>query len=383
MRYPICIWPDIGSGCNLLSNRSDIYIAYGDTPSQMVKTLLEKMDPLANSDRSLRIGIKPNLVVAKPADSGATTSPEVVEAIIGYLHSRGFRDICVMESSWVGEDTDRAFDVCGYTSLAKRTGVELVNLRETPAETVKTNGFSLRVFSRVLEVDYLINVPVLKAHCQTRITCALKNLKGCIPDSEKRRFHRLGLHEPIARLNTVIKANLIIVDALCGDLTFEEGGNPVRMDRIIGGVDPVAVDSYCARLIGIDPLSVDYIRLAEQLGVGRSEPASVIELGVPTVRHGGAVVGSIVAGLLRRVHQRQACSACLGSLVHALYRLKESGNRGVLNLDIHIGQGYRGVQIDGLGVGDCARLAAQNVPGCPPRAEDIVRRLQELKDVNA
>ena len=51
---------------------------------------------------ALRIGIKPNLVVAKPAKSGATTSPEVVESLIGYLHSRGLHDICVMESSWVG-----------------------------------------------------------------------------------------------------------------------------------------------------------------------------------------------------------------------------------------------------------------------------------------
>ena len=195
-------------------SRSEIFVAYGDSPSEMVRTLLEKIDPPANADPALRIGIKPNLVVAKPAKSGATTSPEVVESLIGYLHSRGLHDICVMESSWVGEDTDRAFDACGYRELARRTGVKLVNLERAPAKEVQAGGVSLRVCTDVLDVDYLINVPVLKAHCQTKMTCALKNLKGCIPDSEKRRFHRLGLHEPIARLNTVLKSDLIIVDVV-------------------------------------------------------------------------------------------------------------------------------------------------------------------------
>ncbi len=359
-------------------SRSEIFVAYGDSPSEIVRTLLEKIDPLANADPALRIGIKPNLVVAKPAKSGATTSPEVVESLIGYLHSRGLHDICVMESSWVGEDTDRAFDACGYRELARRTGVKLVNLERAPAKEVQAGGVSLRVCTDVLDVDYLINVPVLKAHCQTKMTCALKNLKGCIPDSEKRRFHRLGLHEPIARLNTVLKSDLIIVDALCGDLTFEEGGNPVRMDRIIAGADPVLVDSYCARLIGLEPLAVEHIRIARELGVGDIEPTRVVELGAPTVRPSQIVTGSLAQSLLCKVHQRQACSACVGGLTHALYRVRESGNRRALDLDIHIGQGYRGVSVEGLGIGDCASKASRNVPGCPPRAEDIVKALQEL-----
>ncbi len=55
---------------------------------------------------------------------------------------------------------------------------------------------------------------------------------------------------------------------MCGDLTFEEGGNPVSMNRIIVGFDPVLVDTYAAELIGLDPNSIEYINLAEQFGVG-------------------------------------------------------------------------------------------------------------------
>lgn len=355
-----------------------MYVAYGDSPTDMVRAVLDQIDPLVQADPATRIGIKPNLVVAKPARYGATTSPAIVEAIIDYLYVRGFRNIVIMESSWVGEDTDRAFEVCGYVDLANRTGVELVNLRNTSVTEVQSGPCRLRVCSRALEVDYLINVPVLKAHCQTRLTCALKNMKGCIPDPEKRRFHRLGLHEPIARLNAVLKTDLTVVDALCGDLTFEEGGNPVQMDRIVAGTDPVSVDGYCARLIGLDPVSIEYIRLAEQYGVGSSEPMEVVEIGTPRVSREPLTLGSISAGLTRRVHQRQACSACLGSLIHALYRLKELGDRRALDMDIYVGQGYRGVAVDGFGIGNCTRTALSHVAGCPPRADDIVRAVQEL-----
>src|SRR5690606_36606024 len=120
------------------------------------------------------------------------------------------------------------------------------------------DGLEIEVCAKVLEVDYLINMPDLKAHCQTKLTCALKNLKGCVPDKEKRRFHTLGLHRPIASLNKVIKSDLILVDGIIGDLTHEEGGTPVRLDRAIAGYDPVMVDAYAASLIGYRLAEIPY-----------------------------------------------------------------------------------------------------------------------------
>ena len=42
----------------------------------------------------------------------------------------------------------------------------------------------------------------------------------------------MGLHKPIAHLNTGIHQDFIVVDNICGDLDFEDGGNPVVMNRI-------------------------------------------------------------------------------------------------------------------------------------------------------
>ena len=97
----------------------------------------------------------------------------------------------------------------------------------------------MSIACRALDANFLIDLPVLKGHCQTRMTCALKNLKGCLPDAEKRKFHAEGLMKPIAALAAALRPKLVIVDSICGDLDFEEGGNPIRTNRMYLGADLV------------------------------------------------------------------------------------------------------------------------------------------------
>src|SRR5690554_793242 len=175
-----------------------------------------------------------------------------------------------MGGSRGGGRTSEAFRVCGYEDLSREYCVPLIDLQKDRSRTYETDGMRINVCDHVLKVGYLINVPVMKGHCQTKLTCALKNMKGCIPDSEKRRFHTMGLHKPIAYLNKAIKQNLVIVDGIMGDLNFEEGGNPVRMSRILAGTDPVLIDSYAANLLGFDLEEIPYIKIAENIGVGNT-----------------------------------------------------------------------------------------------------------------
>ena len=260
--------------------RNGIRIIYGDNPGQMVKELLEAIKPEAEIAEDTLIGIKPNLVVAKPSDSGATTSPEIVAGIVEYLKSKGRSNIVIMEGSWVGDRTSEAFRVCGYEDLSREYDVPLIDLQKDKSRTYETDGMRISVCDHVMGVGYLINVPVMKGHCQTNMTCALKNMKGCIPDSEKRRFHTMGLHKPIACLNKLIKQDLIIVDGMNGDLNFEEGGNPVQMNRIFAGKDPVLIDAFAANLMGFTVGEIPYIGMAERIGVGTAnlKSADIVEL---------------------------------------------------------------------------------------------------------
>ena len=242
----------------------------------------------------------------------------------------------------------------------------------------------ISVCRQALALDYLINLPVIKGHCQTAVTCALKNCKGLIPNREKRRFHTMGLHRPIAHLNTVIRQDFILADNICGDLDFEEGGNPVVMNRILAFKDPVLCDSFAARTMGYLPHEIEYIRLAEKLGVGttdlcRAQIHEVRQEKKYSSEYGNqaAAPRGRVGQLAGYVKQNNACSACYGSLIYALDRLSEEGAlRGRKKESIAIGQGWKGVKGE-LGVGSCTSCFECSLKGCPPAAADIVRFLRE------
>lgn len=360
-------------------NNNEIHVIYGKDPLKMVKDVLEKAKVEEELKPDMLIGIKPNLVVARPAYDGATTHPEIVEGVIQYLKGKGFDNICILEGSWVGDSTKRAYRNCGYEDISRKYDVPLYDLKDDSYEVRNAGGMDLKVCKKVLEVDYLINMPVLKAHCQTAYTCVLKNLKGCIPDSEKRRFHSLGLHKPIGHLAKAIKCDLNIVDAICGDLTFEEGGNPVQMDRIIVGKDPVLVDTYGASLLGYSKEDIDYIGIAERVGAGSTdlERAKIYEYNEELKKCGKFKPSNRAKRLASKVTEKDACSACYGSLIHALQRLDEKGKLKRLKDNIYIGQGFRGQSPDGLGIGSCTFKCPKSVKGCPPSAKDILEFLEE------
>lgn len=100
---------------------NQLFIALDREPVQMTIDLLNRMKPLQGKSKDISIGIKPNLVCASPANEGATTHPEIVEGIIIYLLNNGYKNIKIIEGSWVGDSTKRAFKVCGYDSLSKNT----------------------------------------------------------------------------------------------------------------------------------------------------------------------------------------------------------------------------------------------------------------------
>lgn len=350
---------------------SDIHVVYGSKNiARMAYELMDAMDIAADLQKDARIALKPNFAVSKPADSGATTHPEVAEGILQYLTERGFRNISIMEGSWAGADTQTSFRVCGYEALAKRYNVPLHDLKKDAFIERQAGGLTLKVCRKpLLETDFLINLPVLKAHCQTNLTCALKNLKGCIPDSEKRRFHSLGLMKPIACLSKILRPQLTIADAICGDLTFEEGGHPVPMDRLIGGFDPVLLDSYGAELLGFSVDEIGYLPLAEKLGVGSTDvgKATIHEHHAEDKQQTIFRASSVARELANHVAADAACSVCYGSLIHALQRLRENGKR--LPETVYIGQGFRGKTCEGIGIGNCTAGFTSHLQGCPPTAK--------------
>lgn len=358
-----------------------LYINYGNNSKQMIKKIFNKYTPFPNLDKSSKIALKPNLILPSPAEQGATTCPELVKGIIEHFQDRGYYNIIIMESSWLGANTNEAFHKCGFTDISEQYKVKLVDLKSSETSSLSSELGTVEVANQVKQIDRLINIPVLKAHCQTQLTCALKNLKGCIPDREKRKFHNTDLHTNIAILNTVLKPDLHVVDSMYGDLTFEEGGNPVNLGRVIVGKDPVLVDSYGCELLGIIGENLpNHIESAYQMGVGDKfrGKEQLVEFNLQQKQDQQVAISSAILKLQKYVDNRESCSPCIGAVFHALMRLQECNE--LPDYTIAVGQQHKNMTSDSiiLGVGNCTRNYKFNVPGCPPSATDIIKRIRNF-----
>lgn len=351
---------------------NEIIRIYGTNYKEMTKALLMTAGLKSLIPEGARIGIKPNLMSCIPAEFGATTHPEVVSGIIEYLQENGFQNITVIEGSWVGDKTEESFEICGYNKLASEYGVSLFDTQKDGYHKETAYGRTVNVCDIVRNIDFLINVPVIKGHCQTNITNALKNLKGLIPNFEKRRFHAMGLHKPISILNSVIKQDFIVTDHICGDLDCESGGNPYYSNCIMASVDPVLTDAYACRLLGYELKDVPYIGLSEEAGVGSAD------LGKMRLRTVGSIcpeeetlpVSHRIFKLKDMACDVDTCSACYESLMRALSRLSDEGLLDNFTHKIMIGQGNRN-KTGEYGIGNCTAGFNHSIPGCPPSPEDI------------
>jgi uncharacterized protein (DUF362 family) len=358
--------------------KDEIIVIYGNTPEQMAYRLAEAagLEKLIG-ERTTRVGLKPNLVVARPAEGGATTHPEIAAGLLRYLQENGFRNLVILEGSWVGDSTRSAFPRCGYTEVARKAGVQLIDTQGDSYTSVDCRGMKIELADSALAIGFMINLPVMKGHCQTSITCALKNNKGIMSDREKRRFHSLGLHKPIAHLNTAARNDFIVVDGICGDLDFEEGGNPVPAGRMFAARDPVLCDAWVADQMGYSLAEVPYIGMAAALGVGCADikKARVRELNSSAEAPVMPKASGKARQLAASVKEDKACSACYAALIRALSRMDRSAIHK-LGGPVCIGQGFRGKKGD-LGVGQCTAGFAASVPGCPPGAGEIMRFLRK------
>jgi len=264
--------------------RPTVAIAHGEDPRAMVRQAMDLIKASGVVKPSDRVVVKPNYVEPMMPDTGATTDPRVIEAVIEWLQEEiGARDITVAESTWERARTQRAFDMVGLPEMAERTGVRLLNLYDDKHVEVEIpNALSLRRVTlprSLLEADCLVSLPKLKCHSMAYITLGIKNLMGAVlPDKEA--MHR-GLSGRLCDLATVLRAKLTVIDGLIGGERHENAGDPVKTDVIVAGRDPVATDAVGSMVMGIDPTRVEHLRLCAEAGLGEHRPDHIRVLGAP------------------------------------------------------------------------------------------------------
>lgn len=228
-----------------------------------------------------RILIKVNFITTKTWDSGATTDPVVVEAIIKRIKDDLSAKVIVVESDATTTNADKAFKITGIRDVCERYDVEFINLRKLK-DRVKLpvpNHETLRTITvpRIITESAIISAAKLKTHFSTGVTLGMKNMFGLLPDKFKSKYHFRGIDKVIVDINTVLPPTLTVIDGFVGmEGRGPVNGDPIQMDLIIAGKDPVATDSTACRVMGINPHEIKHITLANKKGLGAIENLDVV-----------------------------------------------------------------------------------------------------------
>lgn len=222
-----------------------------------------------NIPRDRPVVLKPNLVYPIAGESGVVSDVRLVRQLIEYLKGIGVKSIVMAEGPGLGVSAEEAFQKSGFSELSRETGIPLIDLNQAKRYPAKWYNGELQL-PEIFRDAYYINLPKIKTHLNTLVTLGLKNQKGLLSYEDKKRFHRNGLHRPVAELLSVVRPDLTILDgfwAIEGDGPLA-GGRRVRLGVIAAGTDPVTVDAVGCRLMGIDPAEVEHLRLAADMGLG-------------------------------------------------------------------------------------------------------------------
>jgi len=260
--------------------KSKVAVVKGERGHEPVFKALDLVDYRNAFSGFERVLVKVNFICDKTWDSGATTDPIVVEAIIKRVADLGL-EVCVVESDATMTNADKAYVKSGMKEMCERNGVEFVNLRHVKdrVKLVVPNGEALKTVTvpRLVVESAVVSAAKLKTHMATTVTLGLKNMFGLLPDKFKGKFHAMGISNVVVDVNAAVKPVLTVVDGFVG----MEGhgpvdGDPVRMDLIVAGRDVVAVDATCCRVMGFDPHKIKHVRRAFERGLGEVDDVEVV-----------------------------------------------------------------------------------------------------------
>ena len=222
-----------------------------------------------------KILLKLNLVRGAAPERAVTTNPAVASASAGVLYEAGYKYLSAGDSSGFGSSV-KIMEELGLAAPFKKYGVKMADFKSG-----RKVGFSQGLHAKefiisddVIETDALVSVCKMKTHALEYITGAVKNQYGCVQGLNKAKGHTVyPSQESFARmlvdLNLFLKPRFYIMDGI----TAMEGngptsGDPVPMNVILMGTDPVAIDSVFCNLIDLPPENVPTNVYGRQMGLG-------------------------------------------------------------------------------------------------------------------
>jgi uncharacterized protein (DUF362 family) len=131
--------------------------------------------------------------------------------------------------------------------------------------------------------ENIVHLPTIKTHVFTTTTGAMKNAFGGLLN-ERRHWTHPVIHETLVDLLMIQKkihrGLFAVMDGtFAGDGPGPRCMRPYVKNVLLASADPVAIDAVAAKLMGFDPLSIKYIRLAHEQGLGCGDPREIEMVG--------------------------------------------------------------------------------------------------------
>jgi len=228
--------------------------------------------------------LKPNLLTDSAPDAAITTHPEVVRAAIRLVKEAG--GTCLVGDSPASViKHERVWERTGMRALCDEEGVELITLEMEGAREFRKDRQVFDVSQRVLDADVVINLPKVKTHVLTSLTCAVKNIYGCVPGMAKAGLHKQYFNAAdfgrvVAAIYDVVRPALTIADGVVGMTgNGPSSGEPTPMGFVAASADGVALDRCMCRVLGMEPRAVPYLSVLCRRGVGEHDERRIKVVG--------------------------------------------------------------------------------------------------------
>jgi uncharacterized protein (DUF362 family) len=249
---------------------------------------------LAEGPKNLKKGVttilKDNISWHYPFPS-ANTTPWQLEGSILALRKYGFNELCCVQNKTEVTDTFKGERLNNYVSVFKAHNVKVrYNFNGRDMKWVvykpKTKMHALKKIygSRIRIPDYfigknIVHLPTAKCHIYTTTTGAMKNAFGGLLNYKRHQTHTY-IHETLVDLLAIQKEIHPGIFCIMDGTTAGNGPGPRIMKAekknvMLASADQVAIDAVASRLMGFDPMSITYIRLAHNSGLGTGKPSEI------------------------------------------------------------------------------------------------------------
>jgi uncharacterized protein (DUF362 family) len=268
--------------------RSRVAVLRSEQYSQQLDQILTeglRLFPINVRDKA--VVLKPNLVDYLPGNA-INTHPSVVLAAAEAFRRMGAKSVVVAEGPGHQRDTQLVLSQSGFQESLRDEKIRFVDLNRdelirAPLRAGYTGMKDLWLPRTVLEADFLVSMPKVKAHHWSGVTLAMKNMFGIVPGARygwpKNILHWKGIQESILDLCATVPIHFVIADGIVA----MEGNGPLNgtarpLGKIVLADDPVAADATCARLIGFEPDRIIHICEGARF-LGNSSPALIDQVG--------------------------------------------------------------------------------------------------------